>query len=77
LSVDTFIPVKDKDLLRVVGSFSAELFFIKNGKGDFDIVKDVPVRQRKDILKRFSGIKLYRDNFKVRPYGDEGAIDWI
>ncbi|MCI8855954.1 MAG: GHKL domain-containing protein [Clostridiaceae bacterium] len=78
LSVDTFIPSEDKDLLRAVGSYSAELFFIKNGKSDFDIVKDVPVRQRRDILRRFSGIKLYRDNFKVRPYGDEGVMfDWL
>jgi hypothetical protein len=30
----------------------------------------------KSVLKEYGGIKLYRDHFRVKPYGDEGA-DWI
>jgi len=30
------------------------------------------------LLDKNAGIKLYRDNFKVRPYGEEGGIfDWL
>lgn len=79
IQVDNIVNVEDKDKIRTVGPFSAELFFVKNGKSDFAFIKDVPTLRRKDLLKRFSGIKLYRDNFKVRPYGDEGGgmLDWL
>lgn len=78
IPVDSFIPAEDKDNIRSVGPFSAELYFIKSGKSDFSIVKDVPTRRRKALLKRFSGVKLYRNNFKVRPYGDVGGMfDWL
>jgi len=30
----------------------------------------------KSVLSEYSGIKLYRDHFRVKPYGDFGA-DWI
>jgi len=30
----------------------------------------------KTVLSEYSGIKLYRDHFRVKPYGDVGA-DWI
>ena len=41
-------------------------------------MKKVAVRKRRNLLNQFSGVKLYRDNFKVRPYGDEGAMyDWL
>jgi len=78
LNVDTLIHAEDVDKVHDVGPFSAELFFVKSGKSDFAFTKEVPVRRRKELLKRFSGVKLYRDNFKVRPYGDEGGMfDWL
>lgn len=78
LSVKQFIRAQDFDKVHAVGSFTADLFFIKNGKSHFPFVKDVPTRKRKELLQKFSGVKLYRDNFKVRPYGDEGSLyDWI
>lgn len=78
LYVDQFIQAQDFDKVRAVGPFTADLYFVKNGKSDFAFVKDVPTRHRKDFLKKFSGVKLYRDNFKVRPYGDEGSLyDWL
>lgn len=78
LQVDKFIGAEDFDKVRAVGPFSAELYFVKSGKSDFAIVKDIPTRHRKELLSRFSGVKLYRDNFKVRPYGDEGSLyDWL
>lgn len=78
LPVDQFIKVDDFDKVQAVGPFTAELYFVKNGKSDFAFIKDVPTRRRKEFLQRFSGVKLYRDNFKVRPYGDEGSLyDWL
>lgn len=78
IPVDRFIGAQDFDKVREVGPFSAELYFVKNGKSDFPFVKDVPTRHRKEFLQKFSGVKLYRDNFKVRPYGDEGSLsDWL
>lgn len=78
LDVDRFINAQDFDKVYAVGPFTADLYFVKNGKSDFPFVKDIPVRHRKEFLEKFSGIKLYRDNFKVRPYGDEGSeYDWL
>lgn len=78
LPVDQLIKVEDFDKVQAVGPFTAELYFVKNGKSDFAFVKDVPTRRRKEFLQHFSGVKLYRDNFKVRPYGDEGSLyDWL
>lgn len=78
VDVDELFHAQDKDKIHAVGPFEAELYFVKNGKSDFSFVKDVPTRRRKDLLMRFSGVKLYRDDFKVRPYGDEGSMfDWL
>ncbi len=62
-----------------IGSFSGILYFNKNGVSKKDqkkfYYKEI-VRQSNKIL---NGIKLYRDNFKVRPYGDFGTslYDWL
>lgn len=61
-----------------VGPFSGKLYFLKNANSDYDIIKPVAVRRRQDLTRRFSGIKIYRDDFKVRPYGDPGSFsDWL
>lgn len=69
----------EMDRIQSVGLFSAELFFLRNtNSSGYDIMKKVATRKRKELLDHFSGIKIYRDNFKVRPYGDEGALyDWL
>ncbi len=64
--------------IQKVGPFTAEMYFLRNANNDYGIMKRVAVRKRKKLLEQFSGIKLYRDNFKVRPYGDDGAMyDWL
>ena len=61
-----------------VGPFSLKMYYMKNQKSTVEIVKDFKSRKRKQLLNDFSGIKIYRDSFKVRPYGDEGQFfDWI
>ena len=36
-------------------------------------------KNRKNWLEEYGGIKIYRDNFWVRPYGESGsnAFDWL
>lgn len=67
-----------KERIREVGPFLAEFYFLRNTSNEHQIMKKVKTGKRKKLLSKFSGIKIYRDDFKVRPYGDEGAMqDWI
>lgn len=66
----------DPAKIRSVGPFRAELYFVKNRNGRNELIKNVKVRKRSELLRKFSGVKLYRDEFKVRPYGDDGN-DWL
>lgn len=66
------------DSLAEVGPFSTEMYFLKNANSPVEIIKPVVSAKRKEILKNYSGVKLYRDGFKVRPYGEDGsAFDWL
>lgn len=66
-------------MLEMTGPFSMEFYFLKNTPSSIGIVKPVVTNRRKELLKKFSGIKIYRDGFKVRPYGDEDgpSFDWL
>ncbi|MEI1248249.1 ATP-binding protein [Rhizobium aouanii] len=78
---------KNKELLgaaKQIGPFSVKLRFYKLTLGGKDDQRKYPYRAfqpgpRKDWLDRFAGIKIYRDNFFVRPYGEVGsrAFDWL
>lgn len=68
----------DPAKIRNVGPFEAELYFVKNQGSDAEIIRRVTVKSRKELLAKFSGVKIYRDKFKVRPYGDDGThFDWL
>lgn len=69
----------DVDKLKNVGPFSTTMYFLKGGNSDDSIIKRVKVKNRKIITDKFSGIKIYRDKFKVRPYGEkgDGMYDWL
>lgn len=75
----------DKDqLVDKIGEFSFHFYFLKNTmsaekeKNKFNY-KYFDSRQRQLWLKKFGGIKIFRDNFRVRPYGEIGstAYDWL
>lgn len=38
-----------------------------------------PFENRKSLIKKYGGIKIYRDGFRVRPYGESGTpqFDWL
>jgi signal transduction histidine kinase len=75
--------IEDKRLKRL-GSFRFVFYFVKNTANDdgesFSDKKypynSVDSAYRKNWLKKFRGIKIYRDNFRVRPYGEDGN-DWL
>jgi signal transduction histidine kinase len=74
----------DLDLLERVGKFDFTFYFLKNtisdDKVDGDIqkypYKSVNSAERKSWLKKFGGIKIFRDDFRIRPYGENGD-DWL
>ncbi|ELC8435515.1 sensor histidine kinase [Clostridium perfringens] len=79
-SLDELLAVDISDLLKI-GEFSGTLYFLKasisKGLKEEFLYKDIT--GRKNSIKEFGGIKIYRDNFRVRPYGDYGteALDWL
>ena len=76
--IENIIPPDELEKARKIGPFTAEMYFLRNTNNEYDIMKRVTAGDRKRLLNQFSGVKLYRDDFKVRPYGDEGALyDWL
>lgn len=70
--------------LSMVGAFDFTFFFVKNStqedKDDNGTQKypylNVDAAVRKKWLKKFGGVRIYRDEFRVRPYGENGN-DWL
>lgn len=74
----------DQQLLASVGHFSFVFYFIKNTIKD-DIDKDgnkkypfntIDSDSRRRWLSKFGGVRIFRDDFRVRPYGENGN-DWL
>jgi signal transduction histidine kinase len=70
---------KSQELLKEVGNFNFLFQYLKisnpKQEGGYPY-KDIIPNERKNILDRFGGIKIYRDSFRVRPYGENGN-DWL
>lgn len=73
---------KDNDTKRIldrIGEFSFTFYFLKNilssdeNKYPYKPISSV---SRKHWLDKFGGVKIFRDGFIVRPYG-EGRNDWL
>lgn len=85
IPVEKWISEKvDQDLLERIGKFDFTFYFLKNtisdDKGDGDLkkypYKSINSANRKSWLKKFGGIKIFRDDFRIRPYGENGD-DWL
>lgn len=67
--------------IEKLGSFSGVLYFskIQTTKKDREKYFQKDITGRKDVRDTFGGIKIYRDSFRVRPYGDpkSSAFDWL
>ncbi len=68
----------NNETLLEVGSFHFSFNYIKFAKSlkEGYPFKDIVPSERRATLKRFGGIKIYRDSFRVRPYGDP-QNDWL
>lgn len=64
-----------------IGDFEGVLYFYKitANKKDQDRFYYKDITGRANLAKKFGGIKLYRDQFRVRPYGEYGDndFDWL
>ena len=65
-------------LLRNVGDFKFVFYFLRRGAEPQVKYpqKEPNFGERRKTLDRFGGVKVYRDSFRVRPYGDPGD-DWL
>lgn len=72
---DVVKDVYEKPLL--CGNLKAEIyFFLRDSANLSDIESGYNFRFAQRILDTYCGIKIYRDNFRVKPYGDLGN-DWL
>lgn len=67
---------------NIIGNYNGVLYFNKiSTASDKDAQKFYykDITGRKNVTKEFGGIKLYRDHFRVRPYGEYGDndFDWL
>ncbi len=66
---------------NVIGDFGGVLYFYKISANKKDQKKFYykDIAGRANLAKEFGGIKLYRDQFRVRPYGEYGDndFDWL
>jgi signal transduction histidine kinase len=75
--------VDAKGVLENLGSFGFTLYFMKASasRKDREVFhyKEFNAASRRAWFSQFGGIKLFRDNFRVRPYGeiDNPAFDWL
>ena len=73
----------DKNIFKNIGDFEFTFYFLKNTiPGDENREKYLYkefLGNRSKWIEKFGGIKLYRDDFRVRPYGEIGtqAYDWL
>ena len=81
-----FKKIDVNDNLSKIGPFTFSFFYMKRGGGqekDEDIgkypYKAVNYSNRTNWLDKFGGIKIFRDFFRVRPYGEakSSSFDWL
>ena len=70
----------DEELIDQIGEFDFTFYFLKraidrNDKKRFPY-KDISSANRRSWLGKFGGVKIFRDDFRVRPYGEDGQ-DWL
>ncbi|GLU52324.1 ATP-binding protein [Dyadobacter frigoris] len=70
----------DLELIDKIGEFEFTFYFLKNridasDKDKFPY-KNISQANRKAWLSKFGGVKIFRDDFRVRPYGEDGQ-DWL
>lgn len=80
-SFSEIFPKRDGEIENTIGKFSGSLYFEKGGRNKEDEEKYFYKASSVKNINRdaFSGIKIYRDGFRVRPYGEINTsnYDWL
>lgn len=85
--VDELVPgykeTYGEDIFNDLGKFELSICFMKRGYNNRERKKfcyrEFNFSGRSEWLNKFGGIKLFRDNFRVRPYGEVSgpSFDWL
>lgn len=73
----------NNQILSQIGQFSFTFYFLKRGATKYDekrfFYRRCAYNLRTEWLNKFGGIKLFRDGFRVRPYGERNdtSFDWL
>lgn len=83
-TLSNFLPgLNNMDILSKIGKFDFIFYFMKKTQASNEteryFYKTFEASERKQWLDKFGGLKIYRDNFRVRPYGEmkDPAFDWL
>ncbi|WP_434067144.1 ATP-binding protein [Paenibacillus sp. JJ778] len=80
-SLSELMPGKQESTPNTIGLFSGVLYYSKLSapKTEKEKYYYKDFSSRKDYRETFGGIKMYRDNFRVRPYGEPNSsnYDWL
>lgn len=83
-TLEEFWPGIDENaqkIIKGIGPFTFTFYYLKKSNKDSSKFAQrlVDTARRKEWLDQFAGIKLYRDGFRVRPYGEmnSNAYDWL
>lgn len=81
VNIEELISGTDKKMVDSIGDFYGEFYFYKNSSNKNDREKYFykEIVERKKYSEIFGGIKIYRDNFRIRPYGEvkSSNFDWL
>lgn len=72
-----------EDAFNDLGKFELAIYFMKRSYNISErntfCYREFDASRRAEWLNKFGGIKLFRDNFRVRPYGEVGgsSFDWL
>ncbi len=78
-----FKDIDKNNIFERIGPFEFTFYYLKRFSNSNDdrrfCYKKFNSNQRKYWLTKFGGIKLFRDNFRVRPYGEvkNSSFDWL
>ena len=78
-----FSDVDKENIFEKIGEFSFTFYYMKRTYTTPSLEKfyynKFQSQDRQYWLNKFRGIKLFRDNFRVRPYGEvrDSAFDWL
>lgn len=79
--LEELVDEKFQEEVKSIGDFKGVLYFFKNSSNKVAAQKYYykDFMSRKNISAKFGGVKLYRDNFWIRPYGefDTSNYDWL